>query len=277
MGADADADLGTMYLHYYWPLFRLCNRRLGWRPEEARDLVQDVWLAALRAWPAYRGECPVWDWLRAIAYRMAQDRARRAVRYKGAMAREQAGWQEAGPERPEAACIEGEEAQRIADVFATLPASYAMALRLRYTEELEIAEVAQRMGRTERAVQILLSRARERFREAYGDDGHSYVNPIMVGAYEEAIRALWQARPRSAAEIARALGLHPEYVRSELRRMGYPTDVWQQQRQATITERRGRIREARGMGTAGAIAAHLGLPVNTVRRDMASIEAEAAP
>jgi RNA polymerase sigma-70 factor (ECF subfamily) len=48
-----------------------------------------------------------------------------------------------------------------------LPAPYGDILEWKYLRELSMAEIAQRLGRSPKAVESLLTRARESFREAF--------------------------------------------------------------------------------------------------------------
>ena len=52
---------------------------------------------------------------------------------------------------------------------AELPERYEAVLRMKYLERMSVADMAAARGETEKAVESLLSRAREAFREAYGD------------------------------------------------------------------------------------------------------------
>jgi RNA polymerase sigma-70 factor (ECF subfamily) len=61
-------------------VWRLCTA-LGSAGEES-DLVQDTYLRALKALPAYRGEAPVQAWLLSIARRVCADHVRRRQRQR---------------------------------------------------------------------------------------------------------------------------------------------------------------------------------------------------
>lgn len=54
-------------------------RRLG-SPGDVDDLVQEVYLRAVRSLPSYRGEAPVLPWLLTIARRTCADHVRRRQR-----------------------------------------------------------------------------------------------------------------------------------------------------------------------------------------------------
>lgn len=66
------------------------------------------------------------------------------------------------------------DARRAHDVLDRLPPMQRLALALRYLDGLPVAEVADHVGRSLRATETLLVRARRAFRHAYteGDDDH---------------------------------------------------------------------------------------------------------
>jgi RNA polymerase sigma-70 factor (ECF subfamily) len=61
-------------------VWRVC-RSLGSAGEE-EDLVQETYLRAIRAAPAYRGDAPVLVWLLTIARRTCADHVRRRTRHR---------------------------------------------------------------------------------------------------------------------------------------------------------------------------------------------------
>ena len=77
------------------------------------------------------------------------------------------------PDRP--ANIEGdadqaERAERIGAVLAELPAPYEEVLRGKYLEQRSVADIAAGSGQSPKAIESLLTRARQAFRAAFADD-----------------------------------------------------------------------------------------------------------
>ncbi len=66
-----------------------------------------------------------------------------------------------------------EERGAVEHVLAGLPAEYQELLRLRYWEQLPLAEIARRMNRTPNAVQKLWFRAIARFKREFAKDANS--------------------------------------------------------------------------------------------------------
>jgi RNA polymerase sigma factor (sigma-70 family) len=63
--------------------------------------------------------------------------------------------------------FEQQREDRIQAAMATLPEIYRVVLLWRYWEDQSAAEIARSIGRTEKAVERLLARARQQFRERY--------------------------------------------------------------------------------------------------------------
>jgi RNA polymerase sigma-70 factor (ECF subfamily) len=60
-----------------------------------------------------------------------------------------------------------DRAERVARAFAALPDHYEAVLRAKYFDRMTVDEIAAARSETPKAVESLLSRARQAFREAY--------------------------------------------------------------------------------------------------------------
>jgi RNA polymerase sigma-70 factor (ECF subfamily) len=133
--------------------------RCGGLRQHADEVVQETWLAAvrrLRSFDPARGSFA--GWLRAIAANVLRNHFRRERRRAAA--------------RPEAQTTAPEEerrerAERVAAALAALPGRYEAVLRAKYLEGQAVAAIAAATGDTPKAVESLLSRARQAFRDAY--------------------------------------------------------------------------------------------------------------
>jgi RNA polymerase sigma-70 factor (ECF subfamily) len=67
----------------------------------------------------------------------------------------------------DAELIRRERAERIAAALADLPEHYEAVLRAKYLEGASVAQIAEASGQTSKAVESLLTRARQAFREKY--------------------------------------------------------------------------------------------------------------
>lgn len=140
---------------------------------EAEDVAQEVLVRApddarrhdLRSLPA---------WLYAVTYRLAVDRLRarrrreRAHAGRAAATPLSAGAGEDSGAGPAGALALREEAARLRAAVGALADPYGAAVRLRYLEGLEFAEVAARLGTIERTARTWVGRGLGKLRERLG-------------------------------------------------------------------------------------------------------------
>jgi RNA polymerase sigma-70 factor (ECF subfamily) len=128
-------------------------------PSDAEDLVQEVFLSALRKLPLLREPSAFRGWLAAIA-------RNRAIEFHRA-SRRRAEWPE--DEVPGRA-VQGPhvEALMILDVIRKLPEAYRETLILRLVEGMTGPEIAQRTGLTPDSVRVNLFRGMKLLREQLG-------------------------------------------------------------------------------------------------------------
>jgi RNA polymerase sigma-70 factor, ECF subfamily len=140
-----------------------------WRCAGLRDLadevVQETWLTAVRRVRAFDAERGTFaDWLRGIAANVLRNHLRGYLR-RGRRTEPLNGHEHAAP--PEAALEQREQAERVARALAALPGHYEAVLRAKYLDQQSVADIAAARGETAKAVESLLTRARQAFREAY--------------------------------------------------------------------------------------------------------------
>ena len=147
---------------------------------DASDLVQESLIEADRGLTGFRGATvEEWQaWLRKIVRHNALDFNRR---YQGAAkrqaSREQSFAQNANPDEsrcdwepagdddtPSQQLMKTEESMELLAVMAALPDDYQRVLKLRNLENLPFDVVAEKMGRTRPAVQMLWTRAVRKLR-----------------------------------------------------------------------------------------------------------------
>lgn len=163
------SDLDALAREYARSMFHyLCGRLAGDR-DAADDLTQDVFLAALRSMPVtLRAQNDTDDprhaWLFGIAnnklkmYFRGNRRARAAL--KAAQDRLRDSTSEGNANPPDL------NEWISTTLYAVAPATRALLLR-RYRDRRSMAELAGELGKTEKAVENLLHRARAEFRNAW--------------------------------------------------------------------------------------------------------------
>lgn len=164
------ASLAAFVAQHQDRVARLVYRLLGGHGE-AEDVVQDVFLAALRKLPEFRGEARFSTWLTAIAVNICRSRRRaRWLRWRPLSAvAANAGQAPALP--AEQGAVSAERLAQVRAAVRELPAKYREVIVLRYLEDLPAAEVAAVLGLTTNTVAVRLNRARAKLRDVLADIG----------------------------------------------------------------------------------------------------------
>jgi len=150
-------------------------RRLVGNDEEARDAVQEAFIAAYRGLGSFAGQARLGTWLHRIVVncclmRLRSRRIRPEESIEDLLPRFLEDGHQANPARAweanaEELCSQGEMRRLVRAAIARLPETYRTVLVLRDLEELDTAEVAELLGATPNAVKIRLHRARQALRE----------------------------------------------------------------------------------------------------------------
>ena len=147
-------------------LIRYLRSRLMPRADLAEDVCQEVFLAALQSLKHYRGTSSLKSWLMGIARHKVEDHYRRRIRDLADSIADRDDFDDGSP--PLDLGIDKDRAnQWTAAILAELPELYALALRWRYWEQRSAQEMAAAAGRTEKAVERILARARIQFRDLW--------------------------------------------------------------------------------------------------------------
>ena len=160
-----DGALLALYDAHVADVYGFVLRRCG-RIELAEDLTQEVFVAAATRFRDM-AEVPSPAWLYRVARSRLIDRWRREAR--GATKLRLVGAQEGSR------AVGGDPAERVAagerlvSVLDTLPASQRAVLILRYFDDYTVSQIAEELGRSVRATESLLARARRSFESEYGE------------------------------------------------------------------------------------------------------------
>lgn len=148
-------------------VYSFVRRRLTPRYDLVDDLVQEVFLAAWESLSKFRGISPLKGWLLGIARHKVEDHYRKLLRSAGQLDAESA--EELPAEAVDIEKIADQERteQRARKVLEELPEHYSAALQWRYWEKRTARQMAEATGRTEKAIERLLARARDDFRRRW--------------------------------------------------------------------------------------------------------------
>jgi RNA polymerase sigma-70 factor, ECF subfamily len=160
----------TWYDETFDELYRYVRWRCGGRRDWADEIVQETWLTAVRRVRRFdprKGSFLAW--LRGIAANLLRNdlRKRRRLPTFQQSADEQID-KTSGTESP---WEDRQREEQVAAALDALPDREEAVLRAKYLEGLSVAQIASARGETPKAVESLLSRARQAFREVYREQG----------------------------------------------------------------------------------------------------------
>ncbi len=183
-GADADLALARaviggdlraserFFRDHVDDLYAFVHYRAGTDPHGVEDLVQDVFLTALDRLEVYDGRVRLAGWLRGIAKnKLHAFRRRRRPSNLGDLLEDADGEIDAILARvqkeplPEHVLSAKETRELVGAALSSLPTDYSTALSAKYLEDRSVAEIGERLGRTTKATESLLTRARTAFGE----------------------------------------------------------------------------------------------------------------
>src|SRR5260370_13220359 len=154
----------SWYEQEYAGLYAYVLWRCGGLRDLADDAVQETWLTAVRRVRQFdpaRGSFA--GWLRGIAANVLRNQLRSRRRRRGESLNGHL-------TAPDTERLRREQAERVAQALSLLPDRYEIVLRRKYVEGLSVADIAAASGDTPKAVESLLTRARQLFREVYEKD-----------------------------------------------------------------------------------------------------------
>ena len=148
------------------------RHRLAPRSDLADDLIQDVFVSALKGLPSFAGRSSLRTWLFGIARHKVEDHYRthlRRAETSSALDGDSAFAPVEMPqldERMDRARLRAKTRR----ILAQLPEAYGYALIWQYWEKRSVKEIAAETGRTEKAGERLLARARAQFKRLWEAD-----------------------------------------------------------------------------------------------------------
>jgi RNA polymerase sigma-70 factor (ECF subfamily) len=158
---------------YADPIYGYISQRLAPRADLVEDLVQEVFLVAFQKLDTFAGKSSVLGWLLGIARHKVEDLYRARLREPEPLsATEDASISDPATLPVFDELIDRARAQeKTQRVLARLPEMYGLALLWRYWEDRSTREMAAQTGRTEKAMERLLARARAHFRRLWESEG----------------------------------------------------------------------------------------------------------
>jgi RNA polymerase sigma-70 factor, ECF subfamily len=149
-------------------VYAYARHRLSPHADLVDDVVQDVFLAALKGLATFEGQSSLRTWLVAIARHKIEDIYRQRLRAALALDLDSTEDEPASIEIPLDEQIDKARASaKTRRVLQRMPERYAFILLWRYWEQRSARDVAAAIGTTEKSVERLLARARAKFKELW--------------------------------------------------------------------------------------------------------------
>jgi RNA polymerase sigma-70 factor (ECF subfamily) len=174
---DGDQRSFDVFFNTYYPrMFRFALARLGNDRDLADETAQVVLCQALSKLATYRGEAPLYSWLctfcrfEAAKQRKARQRAQGDTELTeddpAVMAALDSLLFATGND-PDISAYQAEVRRLVRVAMDYLPSLYADALEAKYVNDLPVNEIAVLIGKSPKATESVLTRAREAFRESF--------------------------------------------------------------------------------------------------------------
>jgi len=171
--AGAEPAFDEFFERSFHRLFRFARRRVS-DLDAVEDIVQSTLVTAVRKLHTWRGEAALFTWLCTLCRHQVSDHYRRTARGPVALpldddphVREALEVLASTIEQPDAIVERHEVATLVQLTLDYLPGHYGDVLEWKYIVGLSVAEIATRMGVTEKSVEGTLTRARDAFREGF--------------------------------------------------------------------------------------------------------------
>ena len=153
-------------LEVFDELDRFIIWRCGGRRNEADEIVQETWLTAVRQIRSFQPQQGSFlAWLRGIAANVRRNHLRSARRLSQRESTTDNEFVDAAQTEP--ALDQHERTQQIAAALDGLLERQETVLRAKYFDGLSVADIAAAWNESPKAIESLLSRARDAFRERF--------------------------------------------------------------------------------------------------------------
>ena len=151
----------TLYDTTFDSLAKYVRWRCGGLADLADDVIQETWMTAAKRLSAFDPhKCPFAAWVCGIARNVLRHQLRSRTRYQRRVG-------SLGDTEVAVSERDREKAEKVTVALAQLPERYERALRSKYLDALSVNEIAAMWGESPKAIESLLTRARQAFREEY--------------------------------------------------------------------------------------------------------------
>lgn len=156
----------VLYLRYSDLLFAYILHRLDNEKEMATEIWQETWVVFVERINDFQYKSSIFTWLCAIAKNKISDYYRKTNRHRLS--------QNNNKQNLDIACeefgaelIDSEIQAKVIAVLANLATGYRYLLEAKYIENKSIDEISNEIGKSYKATESMLTRARESFRKEF--------------------------------------------------------------------------------------------------------------
>jgi RNA polymerase sigma-70 factor, ECF subfamily len=163
----------TWYDETYGELYRYILWRCAGRRDWADEIIQETWLVAVRSVRRFDpGKAAFLAWMRGVAANVLRNDLRRRRRSPKIEASTEEQLRETC--KAESPCDDRQRDEQIAAALDSLGEREEAVLRAKYLDGMSVIEIAAARGETPKAVESLLTRARQAFRGIYQGQGDEH-------------------------------------------------------------------------------------------------------
>jgi len=172
-----DSQSFDVFFNSYFPrIYRFALVRLNHDHSLAEDTAQIVLCQAISKMSTYRGEAPLFSWLCTFArFEISKQRRARGYTQGNATLTEDDPAVRSALESllsetsrdPDVAAYRAELSQLVKVTLDYLPSLYADSLECKYVHGFSVRDIARRIGKSEKATESILTRARVAFRDCF--------------------------------------------------------------------------------------------------------------
>ncbi len=194
---QGDSRSFDVFFNGYFPrIYRFALARLDNDHNLAEDTAQVVLCQAISKMSTYRGEAPLFSWLCTFCrHEISRQRKARGYAQGSAQLTEDdpsvcaalESLLSATSDDPGVAAYKAELGRLVQVALDHLPALYADSLECKYVHGFSVREIAGRIGKSEKATESILTRARGAFRDCFESliddeqhrDGNSRLSAVL--------------------------------------------------------------------------------------------------
>jgi RNA polymerase sigma-70 factor, ECF subfamily len=156
----------ALYLKYSDLLFAYILHHLDNDKDTASDIWQETWVVFVEKVSDFQNMCSIFTWLCAIAKNKISDYHRIAKRQDPFQSIDKLNF-DIDAEELDVVLIDAETQADVIEILANLTNEYRYLLEAKYIENKSIDEISCQIGKSYKATESMLTRARESFRKKF--------------------------------------------------------------------------------------------------------------